>query len=150
MRLELVLILPTALVSILETSMDISGQSLGFIGFMNDGFRYRVGFHGFVCWDEFLWADNGLWDCLLEVSGGGGRDCGRGFSIEGWRLVRLRGTRCSSRCCHVRVTQIHKGLSLESILSCELRRRVARTSYLIVWKVPREHEDHAQRSSLDF
>ena len=49
MRLELVLMLPTALASMFETSMDVSGQSLGFIGFMNYVIPYRVGFHGFGC-----------------------------------------------------------------------------------------------------
>jgi hypothetical protein len=35
MRLELVLMMPSALVLMFETSMDVFGQRLGFIGFMN-------------------------------------------------------------------------------------------------------------------
>jgi hypothetical protein len=61
MRLEVLLLLPFALASTFETSMDVSGQSLGFIGFTSYVTPYRVGFHGFGSWDECLWAGNGLW-----------------------------------------------------------------------------------------
>ena len=90
MRMKLVSMLPTALASMFETSMDVSEQSLGFIGFINYVIPYKVGFHGFGCWDEFVgryWA-LGLF-FFVEISGGGGRECIRGFSIEGWRLVRF-------------------------------------------------------------
>jgi hypothetical protein len=59
MRMKLVSMLPTALASMFETSMDVSEQSLGFIGFINYVIPYKVGFHGFGCWDEFVgryWA----------------------------------------------------------------------------------------------
>ena len=65
MRLELVLMFPTALASMFEASMDVSEQSLGFIGFINYVIPYKVGFHGFGCWDKFVgryWA-LGLYFC---------------------------------------------------------------------------------------
>ena len=49
MRMKLVSMLPTALASMFETSMDVSEQSLGFIGFINYVIPYKVGFHGFGC-----------------------------------------------------------------------------------------------------